>query len=150
MVSRRPTHPLLAVALGIAIAGCARPFDDLPRVPAAGTVTMDGRPLPEAVIQFYPLDDASKTRTVGANGQVKDGRFSIPREDGPVPGKYRVSISHAELKTVTPKGQNKSIPSRSNALGPEQIPARYNAKSELKAEIKPGGAEDLKFELQSK
>jgi hypothetical protein len=35
-------------------------------------------------------------------------------------------------------------------LGKETIPARYNTKSDLKAEIKPGGAKDLKFPLESK
>ncbi len=76
---------------------------------------------------------------------------SPSREEGPVPGTYKVSISHADLKEVRAKGKvNASIPSRTKKIGPEQIPARYNSKTELTREIKPGGAMDLEFKLQSK
>ncbi len=74
-----------------------------------------------------------------------------PARRGWFPGTYKVSISHAELKDVPAKGKsNTSIPSRSKKLGPELIPAKYNTKSELKAEIKRGGVQDLKFDLQSR
>jgi hypothetical protein len=146
MIARRCAYSSLALALGLMTFGCSRSKDDLPREPVAGTVTMDGQPLPEAVIQFYPTGDA---KTTGANAQIKDGQFSIPREDGLVPGTYKVSISHAELQAALFKGKKSDSP-RSKRLGPELIPARYNSKSELTAEIKPGGTEDLKFELTSK
>jgi hypothetical protein len=150
MTARRPPLSLLALSLTLAMTGCSRKLDDLPREPVAGTVTMDNQPLPEAVIQFYPQGESSATST-GANAEIKDGRFSIPRESGLVPGTYKVSISHAELTDIDAKGKNRrSTPTRSKKLGPEQIPARYNAKSELKVEIKSGGATDLKYELQSK
>jgi hypothetical protein len=110
---------------------------------------MDGQPLPKAVIQFYPEGEAS-ANSAGANGEIKDGKFSIPREAGPVPGSYRVSISHAELLTADPTGKSKNVPDRSKKLGPEQIPARYNTKTELRREIKSGGAPDLEFKLESK
>jgi hypothetical protein len=151
MIQGRSTHLVLVAVLGLAAAGCSRSRDDLPREPVAGSVTMDGQPLPEAVIQFSPVGDPAKGPTVGANAEIKDGRFSIPREDGLVPGPYKVSISHAELKDVQAKGKvNTSIPSRTKKIGPERIPPRYNANTELKAEIKPGGASDLKYDLQSK
>jgi hypothetical protein len=157
MIARRLSGSLFALASTLAAVGCSRGLDDLPREPVAGTVTMDGLPLSEAVIQFYPTGDASNGPTAGANAEIKDGQFTIPREDGPVPGKYKVSISHAELKDYKPKARgrakvevNTSIPNRIKKIGPELIPARYNAQSELAAEIKPGGVSDLKFELKSK
>ena len=150
MIAFRARSAMFALALGSLAAGCSQPLDDLPRVPVAGTVTLDGQPMPEGVIQFFPAGDAKQERTAGANGEIKDGHFAIAREDGPVAGNYRVSISHVEVKDVAVKGQNKSIPSRNKKFGPEKIPARYNAKSELKADIGPKGADDLKYELQSK
>jgi hypothetical protein len=155
MFRRRPASLLLALTLATVAIGCARSLDDLPREPVAGTVTMDGQPLPEAVIQFSAAGDAAKNATPGANTEVKDGKFSIPREEGLVPGTYKVSVSHAVLKEVQPKGKGKaqvntSIPNRNKQLGPEQIPAKYNTQTELKADIKPGSSRDLKFELQSK
>jgi hypothetical protein len=155
MISHHSTRFPLALILALAAIGCSRSRDDLPREPVAGTVTMDGKPLPEGTIQFYPTGDASKTALVGENAEIKEGGFSIPREDGLIPGTYKVSISHAELKEAKPKVKtppltNTSIPSRTKELGPELIPARYNTKSELKAEIPRGGTKDLKFGLQSK
>ena len=159
MIPHRPTRFLLAPTLALAAIGCSHSRDDLPREPVAGTVTMDGKPLAEGTIQFYPTGDPSKTALVGENAEIKEGNFSLPREDGLVPGTYKVSISHAELKEAkskvkgkvkTPPPTNLSIPSRAKALGPELIPAKYNSKSELKAEIPRGGTKDLKYELQSK
>ena len=153
MIARRASRYALAPILTLAMIGCSKRYDDLPREPVAGTVTMDGLPLPEAVIQFSAAGEAAKSPTPGANTEIKEGQFSIPREEGLVPGTYKVSVSHAVLKEVQPKGKgqvNTSIPNRHKQLGPEQIPARYNSQTELKAEIKPGSSRDLKFELQSK
>lgn len=146
----RSARSLLALALIAAPIGCSQRYDDLPREPVAGNVTMDGQPLPEAVIQFTPTGDATKGPAVGVVAEIKDGQFSIPREDGLIPGHYKVSISHAEMKDAAAKGKGKSkTPAleRSKVLGKEQIPARYNTQTELTADIKTGGAKDLKFDL---
>jgi hypothetical protein len=156
MKPRRSTDRLvLSLALGIAMTGCAGSGDNLPREPITGNVTMDGQPLPEGVIQFSPTGDATKGAAVGANADIKDGQFSIPREQGLIPGNYKIAISHAALTEEKAKGKTNTkvdskIPSRTTALGPEQIPARYNTQSELKTEIKPGGGRDLKYDLKSK
>jgi hypothetical protein len=53
-----------------------------------GTVLYDNSPLPEGVIEFWPLDgQGSKGSTAVVNGSYK-----IPKETGLQPGKYRVSI----------------------------------------------------------
>ncbi len=154
MIARRAARYALAPILILAMLGCSSNPDELPRVPVEGTVTMDGKPLPAGVIQFSPAGEVTAT-SAPANGEIKDGKFSIPRQAGPVPGTYKVTISHAELKSAAAvaKGRaRKTVSERSLVLGPEQIPARYSslASTELKAEIKPGGARDLKFDLQSK
>ena len=111
---------------------------------------MDGQPLPEAVIQFYPAGDAATADAVGGNAEIKDGQFSIPREDGLVPGRYRVSISRAEMKEAQAREGQHVDRHRRKKLGPELIPARYNSKSDLECRDQAGRHADLKFELQSK
>ena len=106
MIRVRSTYALLGLILGLAATGCAKGLDDLPREPVAGTVNLDGQPMPEGVIQFYPEGEATAT-SAGANGEIKEGKFSIPREAGPVPGNYRVSISHAEMLAVDAKAKKK-------------------------------------------
>ena len=85
-------------------------------------------------------------RWLEGGSQVKDGYFSIARDVGLVPGKYRVAVYSAG-KSNRVKGE---MPGKKGAFAPETIPSKYNAKSKLVAEIKQGGASDLKFELQSK
>ena len=85
------------------------------------------------------------------------GRFSIDREHGLVPGTYRVTINAASSQTAVPQGPpvepgkppEPGRPTRT-ARPKELVPTKYNAESTLKAEVKKGGPNDFKFDLQSK
>jgi hypothetical protein len=66
------------------IAGCA----DAPK-PVHGTITLDGKPLDEAVVLFVPLEP-QRRKTGGA---IVAGRYQIVAEDGLLPGKYRVEVA---------------------------------------------------------
>ncbi|QEH33145.1 hypothetical protein OJF2_16420 [Aquisphaera giovannonii] len=131
-----------ALALG---AGCSGPEDDLPREPVSGTVSLDGKPLPGGTITFTPAGGGASA----GGATIKDGSFSIGREGGLVPGNYAVAIYASDR----PEGQER--PKQAGGLkefkvAKELIPAKYNAKSELKAEIKKGGGNALQFALDSK
>ncbi len=138
----------LVLALGLA-AGCSGGGDDLPREAVAGTVTLDGQPLANGVIQFNPAGkDAAGSAAVSAGGQIAGGKFSIPREGGPVPGKYSVAIySAARGERTKPAQVGGGKPAE---LAKELIPAKYNTATELTAEVKKGGGNDFTFALQSK
>src|SRR4051794_20358255 len=88
----RPTTLILLTTL--AIGGCSAdssaPVDPYPRVAVAGTVTLDGALLPEGMIQ---LDPAPDTKGPTASGEIHQGKFTIEKPQGPVAGKYKVSIS---------------------------------------------------------
>ena len=146
MVERRqrrsPLALFLAGAVGLAAAGCSGSEDDLPREAVSGTVTLDGQPVSDGTIQFSPTGPGGGV--TGAS-RIEDGQFSIPREKGLVPGTYHVSINWAGKR-------DRAKPAMAGpraAFAKELIPAKYNAKSTLKAEVKKGGSYDLKFELQS-
>ena len=140
---------LLVAAAGAAASGCSGSGDELPREPVSGTVTLDNQPLASGMIQFTPVDDKMG---VGGGAPIGGGKFTISRESGLVPGSYRVAIfagGHGgdAAKGASPEGRGKERSAKAN----ETIPAKYNAQSELKADIKKGGANDgLKFDLQSK
>jgi len=149
MIPRSVARSALALIPIVGLVGCSQQsVDDRPREPVAGTVKMDGQPLPDGVILFSPMADASDQST-GATAEIKGGAFSIPREQGLVPGKYKISVSRAELKDPTAKAKKKLL-ERSKVLGPEQIPAKYNKQTTLEHEVKRGGDLDVKLELQSK
>jgi hypothetical protein len=60
-------------------------------IPTKGVVTLDGRPLDEAVVQFYPEGDEGEPAR-GVTG--KDGSFelSTDRVNGVRPGTYRAVV----------------------------------------------------------
>lgn len=112
-----------------------------PRKPVSGTVTFDGKPLADGTIRFESLTVQAYC-TEGA--LVENGSFSIPSKSGLLPGKYRVFISG----TASDRG-NPMTATDSGSAGnsPDSIPPRYNAKSELTAEVTVDGSNRFSFDL---
>jgi hypothetical protein len=144
---RRFSLALSLAVGGLGAPGCSGSGDDLPRVPVAGTVTLDEQPLADGVIQFGPASGAEGP-SIGGGSSIRDGRFSISRESGLVPGKYKVAINAAQPKKR--EEATKGPVSKGLGLAQELIPAKYNSNTELTAEIPNGGTSSLKYELQSK
>ena len=120
--------------------------DDLPRESISGTVNFDGQPLSKGTIQFRPSNPAEGT---GSVGMIDDGHFNIPRNDGPVPGKYKVQIDvRDDTGSSLPPGELPGairVPKKRPAA---LIPSRYNSKTELVEEVKPGGPNSFTFNLK--
>src|SRR5262245_39787782 len=121
--------PIAVILLAtLALVGCSydpwQPVDMLPRVAVAGSVTLDGTPLAQGMIQFDPRPETKGTTVAG---EINGGKYSIEKTQGPVPGKHKVSISGrvpARLKPEEPPG---GTPKPT----PEPIPAKYNTASTL-------------------
>ena len=111
-----------------------------------GTVTLDGKPLPAAVVTFDAPDGQF------AFGQTdSNGKFSLQHDSeksGATPGKKTVRISTTRkilgLKSTdsgggeAPAGEDGG--GEGDAAKPratEQVPIRYNKKSELTVEVSP-------------
>ena len=142
----RRRAPRWLVALGLLMAtggilGCEQ-GDPLGRLPVRGTVTLDGEPLDEGVIQFLPTT-ANGSRT---GGLVAAGRFDIPAQNGLLPGTYKVTLNSAD-KDGEPEPQE--APGPTMLVSPERIPARYNRNTELEAVVKSDGANQFQFDLAS-
>ena len=89
---------LALVAAGIALPGCSGAGDGLPRQPLAGRVLLDGQPLSHGMIMFYPEEASTKQHeTVPSGNSIVNGWFSIPRNKGPVPGKYKIAVSSEKI-----------------------------------------------------
>ena len=130
------------VVTTLAAVGCGGATSDgLPREPISGEVTLDGRPLEAGEITFVP--DGFEGLPIGA--QVEDGRFSVPREDGPIPGNYRVSVysSKPTGKTYPDPGD----PTMTIEETYETIPPQYNLNSKMNADVQEGGDNSFTFEI---
>ena len=128
--------------------GCGGEGDELPREAVWGTVNLDGRPLEKGTIQFSPVAQGSQATAVEGGGMIESGKFSIPRDRGLVPGDYHVAI-YSGGSGAPAKGPNGPI-TGGPAPKKETIPANYNAKTTLKADVKKGVANDFNFDLTSK
>lgn len=116
----------------VLIPGCGNP--NLASV--TGKVTMDGKPVPNAFVKFFP------TTTTGAPSFGKtdsDGNFTMmfsDRESGAWVGENSVQISTGDVGLAPGMGT------------PETIPAIYNEKTTLKQTVK-AGSNQFNFELKS-
>ncbi len=132
---------LVAIVLAVALSGCGE-VDELPRQEVSGTVTLDGKPLEQGVIQFQPTTPEQAT---AAGATIEAGAYSIARSEGPVPGKYKVTIfSSAD------DAPEEEMPGGLSPLRTERIPPEYNLNSTLTADVTEEGPNTFKFELKSK
>jgi hypothetical protein len=144
---------ILAATLLFAV-GCS---DSNPkRAPVSGTVTMDGKPLPYAWVNFQPMasgDNINPGRTA-AGATDAQGRYQLnvdPQNPGAVVAKHRVSISRQYAEDLVEDPSEGGVPADMPRLGKvKDIPARYNAKSELTFEVPSGGTDKANFDLHSK
>lgn len=148
-----PALVLLVVTTVLAaLSGCG---GGAATVPVSGTVSLDGKPFPGAVVTFVP-----HAGTVGYGGQAQtddQGNFTAHMQDGTtaegkpglLPGEYKVVVN----KLVKPDGtvfvaSEDEAPIDSNAR--EVVPAKYSdyQQTTLTANIN-GSTDALKFELKS-
>ncbi len=136
----------LLVVISMAHFGCGG-GDGLDRQPVSGSVSLDGAPLKEGQIQFFPASNSAEAIATG--GTITDGKYSIPKAEGPIPGTYTVQITASGGEQAKPEG-NDGMPGTGPKHDKELIPARYNAQSMLKAEVKSGADNTFDFPLVSK
>jgi hypothetical protein len=129
---------LVCLALFI---GCSKK-SEFQQAAATGIVNVDGQPLEDGTIQFYP---DVKVKGVLVQAKVTGGKFSFTKESGPTVGANRVSVS-ATKKTGN-KVSNDGVESDEVI---QYLPWQYNEATKLTAVIKPAPeTNELKFELKS-
>lgn len=119
---------------------CGSP-DPLGRVAVTGQISLDGQPLPAGAIALEPMTAAQPT---AVGGKIREGRFTIERAKGPVPGTYRVRI-YASAREQAPKPPGGSDRTRRPML--ERIPPEYNARSTQIVTILRDGPNHLNFDI---
>ena len=128
---------VLAIAVGLfTLPGCGETSTMPKTVEVAGTVTLNGEPLTEGMINF-----SSSSTGDAANAKLgPGGRFLFG--NGVLPGSYRV--------TITPVGSD--IPPAPGVEPPTlnlEIPSKYSdlTTTDLKATVAPGN-DDFTFDLK--
>ena len=135
-MANRRLLPVAAFPLFVSllVAGCGGSGGKL--APVQGTVTLDGEPLPDAMVEFElePGDNVYQ-RTAGSSSRGKtdaNGRYTLQfthEKEGALVGKHVVRIT-TRATIIDAEGNEVAVP--------ERLPPRFNVKSELAAEVKPG------------
>jgi hypothetical protein len=133
------------LAPSLILMGCGA-GDNLPREAISGSVAVDGKPLESGLITFQP-DGTDVATQSGAS--VVQGKYTIPRDQGLVPGKYKVSITAAGNTPEKPVDSafNNNMPGMPPIPAKEVIPSSYNSDSLLSAEVKAGSKNEFNFNL---
>lgn len=126
--ARRIALPLIALAC---LAGCSRP-ERPPLGMVAGTVTLDGRPLPDATVLFTP-DSRGRTSQGLTDGEGHYRLLYLRDIEGANLGRHTVRIT-----TASEENRRREL-----------LPRRYHAKTILEATVAPG-ENRCDFELQSR
>ena len=137
----RTTGRLVRLACAVPLlAGCGG--DPLGRQAVSGTVLFKGAPLDQGRIHFAP---AGKGPTE-SGAPIENGAYRIPRDTGLAPGTYKVTVWSYDQKGA--KIQAEDMPGDpGNTQFKERIPAKYNTKTTLTADVRPYGPNVLEFKL---
>jgi hypothetical protein len=119
-------------------AGCSGAPDNVATV--TGKVTLDGQPLPGALVEFIP--DGAGSTSMGKTDEQGNYTLKYTREhEGALIGKHRVRISTYVQGDATSDPPIEAVP--------EKVPAEYNLKTNLSATVEDG-ANTIDFPLESK
>lgn len=129
------TIVLLAVVLSAGGCGQSGP-PPRKKVPVSGTITLDGKPLPDGFASFVT---------------PQEGRFeTFPVKEGKFTGKAELGVRTVEIIAIrdvqAPTGGNdgKSSP---QATRENYLPSKYSMNSPLRADVKEAGPNVFNFEL---
>ncbi|QDV19122.1 hypothetical protein Pan153_37850 [Gimesia panareensis] len=140
---------LFMIIASVGLAGCRS--EDVPLASVAGTITMNGEPLPGATVLFRPRTTEGDSELKGASESFgktdEQGHFELAvvmtGETGAVVGPNDVIITLDAFEEILPSYDSAGKDRR----GPNPIPAEYNSKTTLKLDVPSGGTEDADFKL---
>jgi hypothetical protein len=132
-----------AAVLTLVLAGCSdRPYE---LAPVSGKVTLNGKPLPDAVVSFEP-DGTVKDPGPGSSGETDtEGRFILATVDGQrgaVVGRHKVMLS-----TLKKKDSDAAFVKPGDIISPELVPEKY-VKEPLTFDVPSGGTTTADLTLE--
>ena len=121
--------------------------------PVSGRVTLDGKPLADARVTFFP-QRAAETNTSQSAPEAMgltdaEGRYQLKTvfdDEGAAPGRSRVVIStlKEEYDPANPEAPPKIV-------APETVPKRYfTGAAQIEFTVPPDGTDAANFDLTSK
>ena len=127
------------------LSGCS----DSNRAEVYGTVTLDGKPVEQGVINFFPTDG---NKGPSAGSTIEGGRYEIAAEKGVAVGTNRVSINSKQKTGRKIARFGHAGDADEQAVWDELadvVPPQYNVESTLVFDVQPGRSE-LNIDLRGR
>ena len=105
----------------------------------SGTVTYNGRPVPEGRIEFIPVQTSSAPVS---GALVADGKYRVDNKGGTPVGTHKVVIT--AMRTMKNKATPGGKPLLHENVLYQYIPKKYNDKTQLEITVEPGSGEITK------
>jgi hypothetical protein len=119
--------------------------------PVSGTITLDGKPLPNAAVNFQPKASGGNLNPGPGSVAMTDanGHYQLTvvgtNQKGAVVGKHRVEIAaYVRDKVTDPKSDRREQPAKN------LVPVKYNDQTTLEYDVPRGGTDQANFELKSR
>lgn len=132
LINRRFLAGLVILVI-TSVVGCGD--SDIGRV--SGTVRLDGKPLPDATVEFQPEDGSPSYGLTDRRGRYE--LMYLPKMPGAEVGQHTVRVTTYDWVT-NEDGSKSELP--------ELVPPRYNVKSQLRYEVK-SGTQTFDIEIES-
>lgn len=126
-------------AVGLLLVCCGGCGSSSGRQAVTGVVTVDGKPLASGSINFQP---APGLKAPSAGAAIENGRFSIPADQGLLPGEYQVTI-------IGMQETGRMVQDEQKGQVAELAPIRFREAGALKAKVEPGKKAHFEFQLTS-
>lgn len=134
----------------LALPGCGGNSAGPVRAEVQGTVSLDSKMLQSGVIRFIPIGDQQGP---AAGAPIKDGVYTLSKEDGPIVGPHRVEIvatNYLGFSIDDEEAMHAYLQKHRGRLPPNPVPKVYNVSSSLTADIADGVDNEFDFNLESR
>jgi len=109
-----------------------------------GRICLRGRPLPKGTIHFIPVESEHNKN---AGGTIVNGDYVVPKQYGLAPGKYQVQVSSLRYQEVARMLEAQRDGEEVVEIK-EEVPDRYNAKSEIYIDLTKGDVLEMDLDLK--
>ena len=141
---------LLLPLVAVVVFGCGKDTNLPDLLATGGTVTLDGKPLADAVVMFRPVGSTRGTESYGRTDAA--GHYTLTSRhlgEGTPVGEYRVTVSKLAMPDGSALPSDKDFDPMTTPVK-ELLPAYYSNRelTKLTATVPEGGGE-INFELSS-
>jgi hypothetical protein len=112
----------------VVVLGCS---GEEQRIVVTGTVTFDGQPIDNGTVLFIPEGDSGSQTRPKFGTQIVNGKYAFEPNFGPVPGKYKVTITW-DKKTGRKISTGDLIDTEETA---QVLPPKYNSEEETVLQV---------------